>query len=283
MVRKMKMCVAGNLHVLLRAPSTWLLVGYIMLISDIYIREVRRFCEAVGEPANPVAAPLVLNSSYAVMVFLIGLFLLFLDIPFFHVTADYEIPRIGRRAWLVGQNIYLMVACFAYVAVFELIANSLLLPRLTPELEWGRVFTTLARTSAGSEFYTAMNLDYGMMARFDAGEAVLIHYLIASGVCVLYANMLFTLNLWTSRIFAAAVTGCGILFPWVTEILNFNWKYIVSPISWLQMSRIDRIMTNTVPSICFIAAVLVGVNVLLFLFNWVRIRRLEWRRKEEIV
>lgn len=281
MLRKIGMCLNGNFRQLFRAPGTWALVVYTMLLADIFARGIRQFCESTGEKATAVFFPVLLNSPYRAMLFLLGVFLLFMKGSFFTRTADYEIPRMGRKVWLAGQTIYIWLACMCYVAAAEIICNALLLPGLIPKLEWGRVFTTLARTSAGTEFASGLNFDYGVMVRFSAGEAVLLHYLITCGVCFLFSYLLFTLNLWTTKIIASGITGFLILFPILTSILNINAKYILSPVSWIQLSRIDRVMTNTVPSLRFIACMIAGCSVFMFIVNWIRIPGLEWGRGEE--
>lgn len=272
----------SNFYIILHSPSTAALLVYITLFADIYARGIRKFCYSVDEKATLVFFPFFLNSSYMAMLFVLGIFLLFINVPFIHSAIDYEIPRMGRKPWLVGQTLYMLLACMGYVFASEIITNALLIPRISPKIEWGRIFTTLARTSAGSEFGMGLKIDYEIMVKFGAMQAVVIHYFITCGVCFLFAYLLFTLNLWTSKSIAAAITGVCILFPILTEILNLNEKYIWSPISWMQLSRIDNKMTNTVPSIKFIFSILFFACLIMFLLNLFRIGRFEWKKEKEI-
>ena len=278
MVKAIQSCLKSNFHMMMRAPSTWMLFAYIVMLADLYGKGIRRFCAQVEEPVSGTYFIFFLNSPYTAMLFVIGNIVLFFNIPFVGVTSDYEIPRMGRRRWLAGQTVYLLAASGTYVFFSELICSLLLLPRLKLSLEWGRVFTTLAKTSAGSEYAAGLNLDYSAMLRFTAAEAVLWNFTITTGVCFLFGNLLFTLHLWSTRLIAYCVTGVGILFPVLTDILGSNLKYIISPLSWVQLSRIDKIMTNTVPSVGFIAAALVLCNGLLFVLNFIRMPRFEWKK-----
>ena len=278
MVRAIRCCLKSNFHTMLRAPSTWMLLAYVTLLADLYARGIRRFCAEVEESATGVYFVLFINNPYRAMLFVIGIFMLFLNIPFISNTSDYEIPRMGRRRWLAGQTVYLLTASGWYVMASEIICALLLLPRLKLSLEWGRVFTTLARTSAGTTFAFGLNLDYGVFSRFAGGEAVFWNYVITTGVCFFFANLLFTLHLWAGRLLAFCITGVGILLPVLTDVLGGGMRYILSPLCWVQFSRVDRIMTYAIPSLGFVMAALFLGNILLFVLNIIRIRRFEWKR-----
>src|SRR5699024_10745050 len=155
-------CLKSNFHTMLRAPSTWMLLAYVTFLADLYARWIRRFCAADEEWATGAHVVLFINKPYRTLSFDIGILMLFLSIPFISHTSDYEVPRMGRRRWLAGQTVYLLTASGWYVMASEIICALLLLPRLKLSLEWGRVFTTLARTSAGTTFAFGLNLDYGV-------------------------------------------------------------------------------------------------------------------------
>lgn len=276
MYRKITSCVSGNFYVLFHSASTWILILYLCMWVDISAKGIREFCAAVGEKTSCLLFPIIMNSSYSSMIYLLGIFLLFLNVPFLHATSNYELSRMGRRIWLWGQYVYLFLASCLYVIVTNVICIVLLFPMVSLRCEWGRVFNTLLRTSARMEFNVILHSDSSILVRYQPEEAWILENCITVGVCMLLGNILFTMCLWIGKRIAISISGLLILFPIIGEIVNINWIHFVSPISWLQLSRIGEVMMNNIPSKWYILSVIIVGNAILAIINYLKIPRLQW-------
>lgn len=281
MVRKIISCLNNNFYHLIHSANIWVLIGYLFIWSDITARGVRLFCRSVGEKATCFLFPLLMDSSYFSMLFLLGIFILFLDCPFLSKISDYEIPKMGRKIWLTGQFGYMMGASVFYVAVANIICNLLLLPNITISSEWGRVFYTILRTSARTQFDVRLDGNGSVLSRFSAVEGWILQTAITVGVCFTLGSLLFTVGLWIGRKVAVIVVGLIILYPIILES-GFNSRiYYCSPGSWVQLGKINDGLNGMLPSPSYIFIVIIAVNIILYLFNFIKISKLEWSCKRE--
>ncbi|MGN0263904.1 MAG: hypothetical protein ACI4DX_05895 [Oliverpabstia sp.] len=277
MERKINSCLKNNFYHLFHSANIWVLTGYLLIWSDIAAKGIRTFCRAVDEKVTCFLFPLHMDSSYFSMLFLLGVFVLFLDCPFLNKVSDYEIPRMGKRIWLTGQFAYLAGASVFYVAAANLICNLLLLPYLTLKMEWGRVFYTLLRTSARKEFDVTLFCDASVLSRFSPVRGWCLQTIITIGVCFTMGSLLFTISLWMGRKMAVIIIGMLILYPIILETGTNSKLYFFSIISWVQLGRINDGWNGMLPSPTYIVGMLIFINAILYLINWVKIPALEWR------
>lgn len=281
MGRKIISCLKNNFYHLIHSVNIWVLIGYLFIWSDITARGIRLFCGSVDEKATCYLFPLLMDSSYFSMLFLLGIFILFLDCPFLSRISDYEIPKLGRKIWLTGQFGYMMGASIFYVMAANIICNLLLFPNITISNEWGRVFHTILKTSARTQFDIRLDGNSSVLSRFSAVGGWVLQVSVTIGVCFTLGSVLFTVGLWIGRKISVIVVGLIILYPIILET-GFNSNvYYFSPGSWVQLGKINDGTNGLLPSPSFIFTVLIAINILLYLFNLIKISKLEWTSKRE--
>ncbi|MGE5494652.1 MAG: hypothetical protein ACM3S4_05065 [Burkholderiales bacterium] len=225
------------------------------------------FSQAVNVKVTPWAFPFTLVNWYPAMVIMLGVVLLFCDAPFMNNSTPYECIRSGKKHWVVGQLLYVVAASIIFVLFLVLVSIICLVPNIDFSNEWGKVYNTLAQTSAGIE-YVQIPISYSIILNYTPLNALLISSLILFLETLFVGLVMFTLNMITNRIggvFAGLLLAFMPAFANVVVIPEF---YYFAPTAWANLDMIDVTGRSLYPSIayalCFllISIVLLTVTIL---------------------
>lgn len=153
-------CCAQNLRKWPSNPRIYVLGLLLIGFLFEWVRPIADFSSAVHVSVTPWVFPYLSLSQKVLLLIMLGIVLLFCDAPFIDAHQPYVIIRSGKRDWLLGQILYIMVASALYFLFIALISTLLMLPNLTFSSEWGKIFGTLALTDAGSQFKINLPISY---------------------------------------------------------------------------------------------------------------------------
>lgn len=226
-----------------------LITGYLSMT----VAPVRAFCNETGYNANPLIMPFLLTRDYSVLIFFLGLVLLFCDAPFIESEQPYIIMRTGRKIWVLGQFIYIILTSALYFAGIIVLTALLLLPNIYLGANWGKVINTFA--AEGGRQGMAIAFDKTILVNFTPITATLWCLLLSWLVGVFTGMLMFVVNLRVNR-FAGSIIGAAIgILP--TFVRQGNWFFhYFSPASWVSMSVVDFKGITSFPSLTYVLTVL---------------------------
>lgn len=244
-----------------------LLIGYL----NLEIRPVADFAGSVGVPATPWIFPYITIDRLTLMLVMLGVVLLFCDAPFIDEHQPYVLIRAGKRDWLWGQVLYIMLGSLCYFLFVAVVSALLLLPHLTFAGGWGKIWGTLAQTDAGSHLQLAVS--YSLQANYTPLAAMAWSLLLSWLAGVFLGLLLFVLNMRLARELGAVVGAALALLTYFCRDANGFLLYYFSPLSWASLGNLDVAQTSLLPSTTYAVCALVALNIILIVLADLLLRR----------
>ncbi|WP_143452724.1 hypothetical protein [Konateibacter massiliensis] len=169
---------------------------------------------------------------------------MFCNAPFIDKLYVSVVLRSGRVAWGLGQTLYIVFASFLYTIFVFISSIAVILPRVTVQLQWGKVIGTLALTDAAYQV-PLLIFPWKVISNYNPLEATIWAMLLVWLTNTLIGLLLFCFNsIFSRRIGVCVCCGLILIDPVInmtekTELLRF------SPISW---SSIENLATNKMSS-----------------------------------
>lgn len=235
---------------------------FALFVNFILIKQltdcIRNFSEAVGINASPWLFPFFMQQSYIQFLFLAGATLLFCDAPFIEEGSSFEMIRAGKKKWLAGKLLYMLILSVLYTAAIMLLTIFLLFPRISFQNKWGKVLGTLAQTNAAAVFGNDyISLDYKIILKYQPIEAMVFSFLMAVCVCFIVGLCVLIINLCFKKV-PGALGGIAVaLMSYFQK--NFSNLYAMSffsPASWMDIALWDRKITLSYPSVNYMVTFL---------------------------
>lgn len=234
-----------------------LAVGYLTIMLNC----VNEFCRTSGYRITPWFFPFLMAQPYSLLMFLLGVILLFCDAPFIDSEQPYIILRTGRKIWTLGQLLYIAVASAIYFAVIMLFTVIILFNNLSFESGWGKVINTFSQNGA-YRYGVVFPFDYSITAALSPLQAMALEFLLCWFTGVLLGLVMFVLNMAISRSAGVIVAAVLAVFPLFVRKSVYSLHYF-SPASWTSLSVINLSGSTSFPSLTY---VLVGYVVLISIF-----------------
>ena len=150
----------------IRIPALIIMVACFLFQNLI---PVVQFSEAVNIGTTPYAFAHLTNDYICQLIMIAGGVVLFCNAPFEDDEYIYMLPRAGRFSWAFGQIIYILELAFIYVLILFVISIIPFIGHLDFNMEWGKIWGTLAKTDAGSQYGLNFQISEYCLSR--------IHYL----------------------------------------------------------------------------------------------------------
>ena len=235
-----------------------LLVGYIHSI----VSPVGVFCAQAGYTVGPWLFPFLMAEPYSALMIMLGLILLFCDAPFIEDDQPYLILRSGRKAWAVGQILYVMAGCAVYFVTTYLISVLVILPYIGFEDGWGKVINTFCQMGIAKQYGIVLAFRQQINNVFGPVQATLLDLFLCWMIGVFLGLLLLLLNLAAIRSVGGIVTAGLSIFP-LFVVRSDWWMHYISPVSWCSLSVVDVTGTTSFPSLPYAIGMLAG-GILLF-------------------
>lgn len=240
-----------------------LVPGYLSLLE----RPIVRFCDHVGVAVSPWVFPFLTNDWYTLMLLMFGVILLFCDAPFINDSQPYLLLRAGRAQWAAGQILYIMVGTFLYFGYTFLVSILLLIPNVTFQADWGKVFYTLSNTDAGSKFQIPIFISPSIIAGYSPAAAILITFFTAFLAGVLLALVMMVINLYFRHAIGVTAAMLLTLMQAFSTNVGLPFLYYLSPISWAGLDSLGDGSEALRPTLTFCISTFLALISLLGLLT----------------
>lgn len=222
--------------------KTFTLLLLLGIIYHIFLSPVKDFSTSVNYPISPWIFPFLISDIYFVILFMASVVYYFSDVPFMKEWTMYQVIRTGRVKWACGQIGSIILSSFAFIliAIFETVL--ILLPDITLSEGWGKILYTLSMTNAAGEYRIPFSVSYDIINNFEPIQAIGISILMGGFVIMFIGLLMFTLSLYTSRLWANIVAMLFVILPIVIENIGdvVTWLVYCSPISWMRISELSE-------------------------------------------
>lgn len=250
----------------LGSPKMWLILVMMVVFSFYNYSPLCRIADFYKIPVTPWAYPFFL--SFPIMLVVNGglCLLLFSDVGEVDGYAGLMAARAGRRAYLAGQLLCVLVMAFLYGSGLWLLSILFILPELGWDADWGVLLHTLAGSSGQVQAQTGVSLSIIVpeetLALFDPAQATVLCLLCIWLSAAFVGVLICFFRVFVSRsagIFAAGIFVCMILFSSTLGMFTFGrWLQFLSPLSWASFLNLDWYYSGLAPSPVYAFAVWAG-------------------------
>lgn len=221
----------------------WSIAFLLFTIIQIYTDDIKKISEFFDAKVSAWIYPFIYSQFYTKLLFTIPVILLFCNAPFTDDNQIYVFIRSGRKKWITGQLLYILIASILYYLFIIIVSILSIASFASFKGDWGNVLYTIAGTNIAYEincYYTEVSsiiLDY-----FTPCQAILFTFLVSWSNAVLIGVIIFACNYLTKIkylgisissliiVFSCYITDLG---PGHSELINY------SPASWITLDKID--------------------------------------------
>ena len=229
------------------------------LFAFSMLQPIADFARDVGYPATPYGFVFMCSDLIYQMIIMGGAIWLFCNAPFQDQLYPYLLARSGRRSWTTGNLFYIWATSFFYLLYLFVISILPFLFNLSWSAEWGKIWTTLAKTNVGGDYAISVLISDQIRSRFTplqaVGASIALEWLCASllGTLIYVGNRFFErpVGLWVAAFF--------VFYDITIYNMLSNWHYTYSPVS---LARLTTTMGDSNVSLSYAFIFLILANVL---------------------
>lgn len=150
---------------------------------------------------QPWLFPLFPGSVSFFMPVYLSFVVLISDAPFRSRQQQFVLLRAGKRNWIMGQLLYIVMLSVVFTAALWFFSWVFLIPRVRWSLNWGPILTTVATRNLNLEI-ALMPVSYEIMMNVTPLAATAWAAFMMIGVNILLGEIVMVCNLWAKRAWA---------------------------------------------------------------------------------
>lgn len=216
----------------------------LLILTAIFIftslQPVSIFSQTVGVQVTPWAFPHITSDYICQLVIMAVAVLLFCDAPFKTQAHLYVLPRAGHIAWTAGVCLYIVALALLYVLLIFLASVLALFPNIEFSSDWGKIWGTLARTAASSQFEIPITVYDYIIGKYLPLQATLTSFALTWACCIWIGLLVFFFNNATDTMLGTLVAAAFVLLD--ITVAN-EWTqafYRISPVTLAQLQALSR-------------------------------------------
>ena len=196
--------------------------------------------------------------------------LLFCDAPFTDKHMPFLVVRTGRRNWVIGQLLYIILASFIYTAFICVVSIVVLIPNVQFAGDWGILLNSMGADPRMAPSNVTVFVNGEIVTMFSAIEAMLISFGLFWLVSVFIGVLIFFFNIWIEKMSGIIAAGVFIFLSFFSmnhgRLLLGDWLLYITPVSWMNMSSVNfnySEMAAILPSPTYVVISLFGAIVVM--------------------
>lgn len=224
-----------------------------------------------GCKVTPWMQPFLLCTAGRFLPVMLLFLLLISDAPIRTRQQCFVILRTGKRSWIIGQLLYLLLISIGFTALVWLFSWVWYLPELTWEAGWGDALVTASQGFDPAQFGVFLNFGYRVMKNTAPITVMLWCSAVMVLVCYMMGVIMAVCNLWLKKGLGAIVTSALVGISLIPEYFTIDPGIIkmtiwISPVSWMDRTLMGNSAQN-LPSYAFglWVPLLIGIVLTAFL------------------
>lgn len=255
------------------------ILAAIFVISNL--QSVLDFSQAVGISVTPWAFPLITSDYICQLVIMAGAVALFCDAPFKSDIQQYILHRAGYTSWITGQCMYIIVLSFLYTLMILLVSILSLLPNVTFQNNWGKVWGTLARYAVGVQYKIPFSADDYVIGAYTPMKATVLSFLLSWLCCIWLGLTTYFFNSVSNGYVGTCISTGFVLMDITVANEWIPWFYRISPVTLAQLQalkgRNSLYQVTLGYALCFF-----GISIVVLLLGCILAPKFKtFRRKRE--
>lgn len=246
-------------------PKIYIVAILSLLLVLALVQPVVDFARVYDEQVTPYAAVFIFSDffgTFTSMLMILGMVAICAECPSKDTLTMYSLIRSGRRIWLGSQILYIAIISMCYVFYWLAISLIPLLGNIEWSGDWGRVWNTLAYTTAGDAINLKLDVPSSLISNYTALEALIYSITLKCVVCCFVGLVVVTGNLLMGP---GAGVYIGILVA-LEDIFAYNggygyWFTWLSPATMSRLTVLDNSRTFLFPSVSEALAVLLCLSI----------------------
>lgn len=244
----------------------WIIAATMIIMVQIYVDDMRKISEYLCTDIPVWIFPFLFSQFHTKLIYTLPVILLFCNAPFPDGNQVFVFTRVGRKKWLCGQILYIVIAAAVYYIFLLIIslASTVLVGEIS--MEWGKTLHTLAVSNVawrtGCVFVDISNL---VVDFFTPLQAILFTFLV-SWLCAVFLGLtiLFCNTVFRNKVVGTIVSSSFVVLSVLVENGGYSMLIPYSPVSWNTLDNIDVGGLTTNPSIEYCVGVyLILITVLI--------------------
>lgn len=226
---------------------------------------------------TPWLMPFFLCTAHRFLPVMILFLLLISDAPFRTRQQSFVILRTGKRVWLKGQLLYLLLVSIGYTALIWLFSWVWYLPELTWEPNWGNALRTASQGIDPAVFGVYLNFPYRIIKNSNPIKVSLWCCAVMILVCYMLGVIMTACNLWLKKGAGAVIDSALVGISLIPEYFMIDPGVIkmtiwFSPVSWMDRALMGNSSEN-LPSYAYgiwapaLIAILLTISLILTIGN----------------
>lgn len=270
------LCARINFRKWIVTPRIWVLAVFLACFLAYNSSGLVQLASAMNSGVTPWVFPGLFLTPVMVSVFGCFTMLLFCDAPFLDRHTPFVEIRTGRKAWILGQLLYIILASLVYTVYVFLVSVLVLVPHLELSGDWGVLLRSLAADSSlASQKGIALTVfaDPVIVGQFSGPQATLIACAFFWLVAVLVGVLIFAFNIMVGKMSGLVAAGAVIALSYYSVYLaqaSFHNGWIfhyVSPLNWCSISNLNWGGNTQVPSPVYALIFSLSAIILLSIFS----------------
>lgn len=245
---------------------------YLFLYSFNRLYGLGDYTVSLGQPIAPWVLPFMPCMGSSFLPFMLGFTLLISDAPFRTRQQRFIIQRTGKRAWILGQLLYILAVSIVFALLMWVLSWLWIFPHLEWNSDWGRVLRTASINGIPGTFGVYMEIPYTIIKKTTPIEVTIWSFSAMTAVCFLIGVIMAACNLWLRKglgaVLIAILTAISLVLDGSAQnpgpIRYILW---ISPLNWMDYSLMGH-TEQYLPSHAFgiLCPALLGVIICIIMF-----------------
>jgi len=221
------------------------------LLMLIYAEPVKSISKMLNCKATPWILPFYSSSLYYNLIFLLGAIYMYSESPYLERWQMYPYLRIGKKRWIFTHILKTFLSSFLFVGTVIFCSIISLIPEITVDSGWGKLYYTLSLTNINGQDQFLFNVSYSLIRKYSPLKWILIIMISFSLIVSLIGMIMFFLSINCSRYMAIIISTLFAIFPILLENTNTHIQRILVqtlPTEWLRIGKLGNININGVLS-----------------------------------
>ena len=219
----------------------WVIAATMIIIVQIYVDDMRKISEYLNTNIPIWIFPFLYSQFHTKLIYTLPIILLFCNAPFCDNDQIFVYTRVGRKKWLCGQMLYIVIAAAVYY--FFLLIVSLVSTVFIGEIsmEWGKTLQTLAVSNIGFRVGSPFVDVSGLIVDFFTPLQAIGFTFLVSWLCAIFLGLLifFCNTVFKTKFIGTMISSALVVLSVLVE--NGGYAFIIpySPVSWNTLDNID--------------------------------------------
>lgn len=228
------------------STRVYLVFALLLLFQWYGFREYTDIAAYLGIPMSLCIFPFFVGMPIDTSSFGAMAMILYSEAPFSDHHAPFMIIRTGRRNWVIGQILYVLLSSLVYTLVAVLLSFVVLLPDIELNFDWGQAMWTMAQNPglAGEVGvkYAAMPA-VGLLTAVSGQKAMLLSILLYWLISAFLGMIIFCFNILCTKGVGLVIAGFFAGFSYFAATFgDFVFGSIpkwFSPVCWRYLGNLE--------------------------------------------